>query len=498
MRGRGCRVHHESVFVLLALTMGVPMSARSQASSASSATAARVTGVVFDSMAMRPLTDAVVQLVLVPAPRTLATVRSMVTDSLGRFDFAAVTPGTYLLGFQHVAVDSLGLRGPVQRVDVRTTSAVRASMSVPSMRSIIRTVCGRDGVKDSLSALLGSIRHARSDSPLPGAFVSLRWGEVLLSRDGSMQRSTPIVDSFANDEGWYTACVPGGVPMTIRATHGTDLSGNVELGVPAYAVVRRDIYVGASDATVSIADSTATGRAREDRIVDRGRGELRGVVRSLDGEPIEGARIALLTGASETRTNSRGGFVLQGLPLGTHTVEARAIGFVPGQEIADIVEFRQVPTEFVLLDVTAYLMDTVRVAAARRLDAVAREGFERRRRMGSGYFLDESVLDTMRATTFRDLVRRVPGIRFTRGTRLDESSQEHVEFTSGQGGPCLPAIYVNGARLIQGKTDLDVLIHPASVRRIEAYYRGVAIPAEFASSQTCGVLAIWTEARRRN
>jgi hypothetical protein len=36
------------------------------------------------------------------------------------------------------------------------------------------------------------------------------------------------------------------------------------------------------------------------------------------------------------------------------------------------------------------------------------------------------------------------------------------------------------------------------VRRIEAYFRGVAIPAEFASSETCGVLVIWTEVRRRN
>jgi hypothetical protein len=36
------------------------------------------------------------------------------------------------------------------------------------------------------------------------------------------------------------------------------------------------------------------------------------------------------------------------------------------------------------------------------------------------------------------------------------------------------------------------------VRRLEAYYRGVTIPAEFASNQTCGVLAVWTGARRRN
>ena len=472
-------------------------SSRAQDRAVVAVKSARVSGIVYDSMAMRPLTGALVQLAQVPAAGRIAAVRAIATDTLGRFDFDDVISGTYLLGFQHVAVDSLGLHGPLHRIDVRTATAVRATMAVPSMRAIIRTVCGREGGKDSLAVLLGSVRQARADTALPGAFVSLRWGEVSLGRDGSMQRSTPIVDTFANEEGWFTACVPGGVPMTLRATHGTDLSGNIELGVPAHAVLRRDIYVGASDAETRAADTTAAG-VREDRIVERGRGELRGVVRSLDGEPIEGARVALLSGASEARTNARGEFVLQGLPLGTHTIEARAIGYVPGQVIADIVEFRREPAELVLLDVSAYLLETVRVAAVRRLDASARAGFERRRRMGSGYFIDESILDTMRATTFKDLVRRIPAIRFVRGNRLDDTWREHVEFSSGQGEPCVPIIYLDGARLIHDKTDLDVIIHPASVRRIEAYLRGVAIPAEFASSQTCGVLAIWTGPRRRN
>jgi hypothetical protein len=59
-------------------------------------------------------------------------------------------------------------------------------------------------------------------------------------------------------------------------------------------------------------------------------------------------------------------------------------------------------------------------------------------------------------------------------------------------------VYLNGALLMQGRVDLDALIHPASVRRIEAYFRGIAIPAEFASNQTCGVMAIWTGPRRPN
>lgn len=479
--------------LLTVLAATGPLSAQDRTVAA--APAVRVSGVVYDSMAMRPLTGALVQLALVAAPGAIGSVRSIATDTLGRFDFPAVPPGTYLLGFQHVAVDSLGLGSPLQRLDVRTASAVRTAMAVPSMRSIIRTVCQRDGAKDSLAVLLGSVRHARSDGTLPGAFVSLRWGEVLLGRGGSMQRSTPIVDVFANEEGWYAACVPGNVQMTVRATHGTDLSGNVEIGVPVHAVFRRDIYVGASEAVMRAADTTSTG-PRTERIVERGRGELRGVVRSLNGGPVDGARVALLNGQGETRTNVRGEFVLQGLPYGSHTIEARAIGYVPTQEIADIVEFRPAATEFVLLDVSAYLLDTVRVAAARRLDAAERAGFERRRRAGTGYFLDESVLDTLQANSFKELVRRVPGVRFTRGNTLTDIWREHLEFTSGQAGPCTPAVYLNGIRLVQG-ADLDEMVHPASVRRIEAYYRGVAIPAEFASNQTCGVLAVWTGPRRR-
>ena len=491
----GTCLAHSSVVPALLLVSALALPAQDRV--VSTAPAARVHGVVYDSMTMRPLVGALVQMALVPEPNRIASVRSQPTDSLGRFEFGDVRPGTYLLGFQHVAVDSLGLRSPLQRIDVRTASTIRAAMSVPSPKAIIRTVCGREPGKDSLAVLLGSVRHSRADAPLPGAFVSLRWGEVILGGGGSMQRTTPIVDSFANDEGWFTACVPGGVPLTVRATFGTDLSGNVELGVPAHSVLRRDLYVGASLAEFRAADTAASGRPLGERIVERGRGELRGIVRTLNGRPIAGARVALFSGTGETLTNERGEFLLQGLPFGSQTIEARAIGYVPGQEIADIVEFRPELAEFVLLEIDAYLLDTVRIGAARQLEAAERAGFERRRRSGTGYFLDESALDTVQANSFKELARRIPGIRFTRGNTLADTWREHLEFTSGQAGPCTPMVYLNGTRLVHG-ADLDEMIHPASVRRIEAYFRGVAVPAEFASNQTCGVLAIWTAPRRRN
>ena len=226
-------------------------------------------------------------------------------------------------------------------------------------------------------------------------------------------------------------------------------------------------------------------------------GELRGTVHALDGARAHAAWDGLVPGTGETITNARGEFVLPNLPLGTHTIEARAIGYVPGQELADVVVFREAVLQFTLVDVSAYLLDTVRVAAARRLDAAAREGFERRRKSGAGYFIDETVLDTVKAFTFKDLIRKYSFIRFVRGNTLETSWREHIEFMGRTGAPCIPVIYLDGAQLQGGQTDLDVIIHPASVRRIEIYQSGLALPAEFASVRDCGVLAIWTGARQK-
>jgi hypothetical protein len=314
-----------------------------------------------------------------------------------------------------------------------------------------------------------------------------------------MRRDTPILDVYANDEGWFTSCVPGGVPVLTRASHATDVSGDVEISVPAHTLLRRDLYVGFAEALVVGEDSTRNAGApgQGERIVTRGRGVARGIVRGTDGKPVAGGRVAILSGASEARTDAQGVFVLPDLPHGTHTLEARALGYLPGQEIIDIVAFRDARAEFFLIDLRAVLLDTVRVNAARQLEQAARTGFERRRRMGSGYFLDEAQLDTMRPFTFKDVLRSIPGIRFVRGSLPGETWREHIEFTAGgRAYPCQPTIYLDGNLLLDGKTDLDVIIHPATVRGIEVYHRGISLPAEFASSGDCGVLAVWTGMRR--
>jgi hypothetical protein len=67
---------------------------------------ATVSGVVYDSVALRPLAAATVQ--LVDADNVAGTVRTSVTDSLGWFMFDDVADGRYLLGFLHPVLESLG------------------------------------------------------------------------------------------------------------------------------------------------------------------------------------------------------------------------------------------------------------------------------------------------------------------------------------------------------------------------------------------------------
>jgi hypothetical protein len=450
---------------------------------------------VFDSIGLRPMASAIVQLVRLGPLGAPLDARSAQADTAGRYLFEDVALGTYLLGFQHLTIDTLGFRAPVHRLDVRAPGVLRVALSVPSMASIVHRVCGPASAKDSASLLVGSVRDARSDAPAINAYVSIKWAELTLTRTGVV-RETPTHDLRTNEEGWYAACVPSGVPVTAYAEHDTLRSGDVEVVLSTLGILRRDLYVGVSERLIVDAnDSLRTSGAVEagDRLVARGRGVVSGLVRGADGKPLANARVAALGGMGETRTDAGGRFVLRGLAEGTQSVEARLLGYVPEQARVDVVAFREASVEIVLLELRSTLLDTVRVQAMRQLEERARAGFERRRRSGVGVFIDESITDTIKAHTFADLVRSVPGIRFMEGQGQFDRFERQVEFLRGRGAPCPPQIFLDGVKLVRGIVDLDQFLDVRSVRRIEIYPRGATPPAEFASADaSCGLLGVWT------
>src|SRR3954471_4730194 len=100
------------------------------ADAARAQTLVRVTGTTFDSLSGRPLAVAFV---------TLGS-KSTMSDSVGRFSFDSVAPGTYRLAMQHDVLDSLGIGGIAVSVDVKPgMGPVR--LSTPSSRTMWRRVC---------------------------------------------------------------------------------------------------------------------------------------------------------------------------------------------------------------------------------------------------------------------------------------------------------------------------------------------------------------------
>src|SRR5687768_3451105 len=135
-----------------------------------------ITGIVFDSVAGRPLVGATVQ-VTGAAGAVMGRTASAVTDTAGRYTVANVAPGRYVAGFFHDALDTLGLVGEPRAVDVSETPAI-LDLATPSPRTISGTICGTNAVADSLGMLIGHIYRSGTSSPISGATVTVEWGET--------------------------------------------------------------------------------------------------------------------------------------------------------------------------------------------------------------------------------------------------------------------------------------------------------------------------------
>src|SRR4051812_20071198 len=88
-----------------------------------------ITGVVFDSLEMRGLAGATVQ---IADAKGGPWSRTTTSDAAGGFTFTDVPVGVYLLGFFHPKLDSLALASQILRVDVRTEQPMQARLALPS------------------------------------------------------------------------------------------------------------------------------------------------------------------------------------------------------------------------------------------------------------------------------------------------------------------------------------------------------------------------------
>jgi hypothetical protein len=210
-----------------------------------------------------------------------------------------------------------------------------------------------------------------------------------------------------------------------------------------------------------------------------GTASLSGVVRGVGGLPLADAQLRVRGVAPVARSDTRGGYSLDGLPSGTQVLEVRRIGYLLG-EVPVELRAGQTQSQDVRLQ-RIVTLDSIRVLAQR---SRYREFEDHRKRHGFGKFLNEVEIERRHAFETSDLLRMIPGFRVV-GYGIDAQVVTTRGVTS-MSGPCEVNVVLDGMQ----HQDIN-LIHPTSIAGIEAYPAGMLGPMEY--DGRCGLIVIWSK-----
>jgi hypothetical protein len=439
-----------------------------------------VVGSVYDSVANRPLVEALVQIVRTDE---LRMARSTTTDSRGRYRIDSLVPGEYYVSFFHVAADSLAVEAPIRRVTLGDRDPERVELGLPRVGRIIAALCPGFTTEDSSAVILGDVRDADTGVPIGSANVVAEWVDFVIEEKRFLVEPHAVTATSAASGSFALCGVPSGV-VAVRATSASRATGRLEVTVEPRSIVRRDFTLADGTTFVTITGEPAQGDTRIDTLL-RGPARLSGTVLNETGSPVRDAIVEVWRTGISTRTDESGNFHLASLPVGTHALEVRRIGFAPQHLPVQLASLS--PTSVnVVLEKPVRLLDAVRVSARTLYSRRARE-IEERRRRGFGHFIMREELERTPTARVTDFLRRVPGVRV-----YSSPTGDVVTFARGQSfsGPCRPTVILDGLRLGSG-VDVDAVATVSSLEAIEVYASETQAPVEYWSGG-CGAIVLWT------
>jgi hypothetical protein len=168
-----------------------------------------VKGMVYDSVAGRPLAEALVYL--------SGTQYQAKTDEAGRFQMTGVPAGKYTVGFAHPAQDSMPTLPDPRSVDVRQLQEAEVDLGTKSLRSQLAAKCRpyRQAMPhDSVAGVVyGYVRNDRSMA-VPDVMVTVKYKRYKRSPPNRSKlpfaEQTARVGSATDAAGYYVIC---GVPL---------------------------------------------------------------------------------------------------------------------------------------------------------------------------------------------------------------------------------------------------------------------------------------------
>ena len=290
------------------------------------------------------------------------------------------------------------------------------------------------------------------------------------------------MDSAADAAGSPAAAVDAGAAAATAGAAAGMATGALAVG--AFGAV-------GPDADDDAAADSAAGFAVSGGLL-RGPGVLRGLVQSAQMVPVAGAIVRVRGSVASTATDASGVFTLGDVPTGTHALEVIAVGFQPytvAVDVGTLTTAKALTIQLAPVDVT---LDTQRVFADRKRE-VWREGFESRRKMGMGRFVDASAIDRRNPMLVADVLRMLPSLTIRDGQFLSQSTV----LMRSTGGYCAPNFVIDGMRVPLNGMSIEMLVSAQELVAIEVYRSAILTPAEFgpAGPGGCGTIVFWRGVR---
>lgn len=436
---------------------------------------------VFDSLLMAPIKDASVTL--------LGSLVTVTSDDRGRFSFDDVPIGSQTIVFESAEFDSLGLGTMGTTISLQDNETARVTLSTPSLHALWQRRCKAGMALSADSGIVwGTIRDATSSRLLSDAVVGFSWYDMRAGAIPGVYVSDIRKEVLTDNTGLFFACgVPTNVVITTAAidtstARGKGASGFLEYAVGSRRLQRLDLIVSPD----MIAPVNAPMRTREDSAAAaraRGRATLKGTVLDDRKRPVVDATIAVPSADTSVVTGANGTFIIGGLPAGTHTMQTKRIGFAPVSQMVSLRTDSVTEVSVVAAAVNVVSVYNVRAEATNGSDRTA---YERRRKLGFGYYAEAKDLE--RRNDIASALSAFPGLQ-VRHNGLDLE----VTTPSTLRSRCSPAVFFDG---MFSSWQVINMMRPADFKAIEAYTRASSAPLEYATFSQCGVVLFWSKSAR--
>lgn len=405
-----------------------------------------IRGVLFDSLrTVAPIEGAEVVLV--------GSARRATTDRHGRFVFALddAAAGPYRIAYWAPWLDSVGVPALEREI---SAGGGEVMLVTPSMSTVQRALCG-DVLEPGQGILFGELR-APDGAPLGDLPVWARWDETRLGVGQLDRREVATVDT-SSASGFFALCgVPLDAEVALRADDGSRGTGDLVASLGDARIRRRDLIV-----------APASTRFR-----------LTGRVRAPDASPVTDAVIVLLGDSlSQVSADSSGRFAFDAIPQRSTQLVVKAVGYRPAtvdvEPLADPMLLSDVTLERVPYELSRVRVDGT-VMTAEEFE------FERRRRVNTGYFVDEVEISRYPTFTAAALHSLAPRTRLYCPSECTLMLTRAIEW-------CTPKLFVDGFMVDSGEQKPWL----QRAKRVEVY-RAAFAPPQFTDFEGCGALVIWT------